>query len=311
MFAMAVASPPSAAAEFRWDAPAGCPSQDEVTANVERTLERPLADIDGRHISVIARARPGTDGWDLKVWTVTLDQTQERTLKTKDCATAAEAAAVFAAMAIDPPPDAEPEPAAEPESTPEPEFTPEPEPEPPPPQEPEPDHPRLEFHLGAHAGPSWGSTPGVAGLAGLMLTARRKRFRAELDVRYGFTQEARYVDQPSVGAALQQAFVVVRGCGLVRPEAKLQVPLCGGVEAGALIGRGQGVERARTDSIPWLAAQARGGVLGWVHPRVALSLAAEPFVALYRPAFRISPVGVLWRPRAAGVRGLAGVEIRL
>lgn len=314
VFAMATALAEPAAAEFRWDAPPGCPSEDEVVATVERTLERSLAEVDGRHISVIARARPGNDGWDLKVWTVTLDETRERTLQTTDCATAAEAAAVFAAMAIDPPPvTEEPEPPVEPKQTPE--SPPEPVEAPPKPRpEPQPEPapaPTVELHVAALAGPSWGSTPGVAGLAGVMLSAQRKRFRAEVDVRYGFTQQARYANRPTVGAELQQAFVVVRGCGLLRPDSAVQLPLCGGIEAGALVGRGRGVERARTDSIPWLAVQARTGLLGWVHPRIGLSVGVEPFVALYRPAFRISPVGVLWRPEAAGVRGMAGVEIRL
>ncbi len=77
----AVMAPEGGSAEFRWDAPDGCPTQAEVRADLETVLGRPLDSFTGRHISVIARARPGAAGWELKLWTVSLDTTHERGLE--------------------------------------------------------------------------------------------------------------------------------------------------------------------------------------------------------------------------------------
>lgn len=307
MLALWVATAPEAgSAEFRWDAPEECPTEAEVRADLEAVLGRPLASFTGRHISVIARARAGADGWDLKLWTISLDTTHERTLESKSCTTAAQAAVVVAAMAIDPPPELEPEPEPEPK----PQAEPRPQPKPQPQPEPEPET-RPQVLLGANGGVTWGAVPGVGGLIGLGVGMQWTRLRLELDGRYAFTRDARYGDRPEVGADLRQAYVVARGCGVLRPQSRLQVPLCGGIEAGAIMGRGVGLAQPKSDSIPWLAAQLRVGLIGMVHPRVGLSIAAEPYVTLLRPAFQVRPVGVLWRPRAAGVRALAGFEIRL
>lgn len=302
----AATAPEVGSAEFRWDAPEDCPTEAEVRSDLEAVLGRPLASFTGRHISVIARVRAGQTGWDLKLWTVSLDTTHERTLESKSCTTAAEAAVVVAAMAIDPPPEAAPEPDPKPQPQPETQAQPEPPPQPQPEK-----RPRPQVLLGAGGGVTWGAMPGVGGLVGVRVGMQWTRLRLELDGRYAFTRGARYRDRSDVGADLRQAYVVGRGCGVLRPGSRLQVPLCGGLEAGAIVGRGVGLAQPKSDSIPWLAAQLRVGLVGMVHPRVGLSIAAEPYVTLLRPAFQIQPVGVLWRPRTAGIRGIAGFEIRL
>ncbi|MGH1348582.1 MAG: hypothetical protein ACRBN8_43955 [Nannocystales bacterium] len=310
----AMMAPEATSAEFRWDAPAGCPTEAAVTADLEAVLGRPLSSFTGRHISVIARARPGAAGWDLKLWTVSLDTTHERSLDSETCATAAEAAVVVAAMAIDPPPEPdlepepEPAPASDPDPTPDPAPTSPPDSTPPPAPQP---RARPQVLVGGHGGLSWGAMPGVGATAGLRVGMQWSRLRVEVDARYAFVRDARYADNSDVGADLRHAFVVGRGCGVLRPNTRLQIPLCGGIEAGAILGQGVGLTLSKSDSIPWLAAQVRAGLVGMVHPRVGLSLSVEPYVPLIRPAFRIQPVGVLWRPNAGGIRGIAGLEIRL
>lgn len=294
------------AAEFHWDAPASCPSEDTVREDLERQLGRPLASFEGQHISVIARARPEGEHWSLKLWMVSLDATHERTMQVEDCTTAAEAAIVVAAMAIDPPPapQPEPEPAPEPEPEPQPEPQPEPEPEPQP-------EPRPTLLVGAEAGMTWGAMPGLGAAAGLTLGAQWTRLRVELTGRYAFVRRARYTQRDDVGADLRHGYVVGRGCGVLRPEHDLQFPICGGIEAGGILGNGVGFQQSRADTTPWLAAQLRLGLVGLLHPRVGLGLAVEPYVPLLRPAFRVRPIGVLWRPRPVGVRAVAGIEFRL
>ena len=312
---LAIAVAPPAKAEFRWDAPAGCPSAEQVVADLETELGRPLATFEGQHISVIARVRPQGEGWALKLWSVTLDSTQERDLQTQTCTQAAEAAVLVAAMAIDPPPEDQPEPESErepePVAQPAPATEPEREPKPAPEAELVPDGTRWTWAIGAHAGPSWGATPGVGALAGLRVAVERRAFRVELDGRYGFVREARFGDRPNEGADFRHAFAVARGCGVLRHHRPTRLLFCGGLEAGTVHGKGAGLATVRADTVPWLAAQARAALSWSPVPWLALEAGVEPWVAALRPRFSVQPYGEIWRPQPAGIRGILGVEFRL
>lgn len=68
--ASASAAPPSVV-ELRWDAPAGCPAEAEVIAELEALLGGPLAQRRGEPLTAIARVRQEPGGtWDLRLWTV-------------------------------------------------------------------------------------------------------------------------------------------------------------------------------------------------------------------------------------------------
>ncbi|EDM74558.1 hypothetical protein PPSIR1_29148 [Plesiocystis pacifica SIR-1] len=322
--------------EFRWDAPEqGCPSEAEVLAELERLLGGPVAEQGEGRLSAIARVRREADGsWDLRLFTVTDADTRERAMQGADCRVLADAAALLAAMAIDPnvlervgtneeaqstaegarevgeseaPPKPEPEPEPEP-APPEPQPEPEPEPEPPAP----PQRLRPTIALRAQTGLTLGDLPDVGPIVRLGPALVWRHARLELDAHYAFIRRARFDQAPDQGADLRHAFGALRGCGLLRvPSAKLEFPLCGGVEAGALIGQGVGYTEVREAAIPWLAVDASAGLAWSPIERMALGLTLEPYVALIRRRFLTSEGDELWRPLPVGFRALIGVELRL
>jgi hypothetical protein len=324
--------------EFRWDAPAEhCPTESEVLAQLERLLGGSVAEQGDRRLAAIARVRREADGrWDLRLWTVAEDATSERSMSGSDCAVLAEAAALLAAIAIDPSvlsrgeaseaaveqaeqaetvegEEAEPVPEPEPPAEAEP-----PEPEPPtteaPPQPEPPPRPRRRFSVaaGANAGISYGDLPGVGPILRLGLAMQWPRARFELEGHYGFLRRARFEDGDMVGADLRHGMVIARGCGVVRPRVgKLEFPICGGLEGGALVGSGVGFTVIENGQLPWLALDVAAGLAWAPIPRLAIGVRVEPWVALLRGRFTAEQGSTeLWRPLPLGVRAVAGLEAR-
>jgi hypothetical protein len=316
--------------EFAWDAPSeACPSEAEVVAELERLLGGPVAEQGDRRLSAIARVRREADGvWDLRLWTVTNDATRQRSMVGEDCAVLAEAAALLAAMAIDPnvlaragASDAAVEQAeqareidAQPEPEPEPEPIPEPEPEPEPPAPiaaPEPSGRQFMVGVRVHSGISYGDLPDVGPILRVALAFGWQHVRLELEGHYGFARKARLDGTPERGADLSAAFGVVRGCGVLRHRpSHLEFPICGGFEGGAALGVGVGLDEVRRDSIPWLAVDLAPGLVWAPIRNFAIGLSVEPWVALVRRQFEIDNAGVIFRPLPVGVRVVAGIEAR-
>ncbi len=331
--------------EFRWDAPAqGCPSEAEVLAELERLLGKPLAQLDQARLSAIARVRLEAEGgWDLRLWTVSATDTRQRSMVGEDCEVLADAAALLAAMAIDPnvlarmqtsdaalvqaeqAEDVE-QPEPEPQPQPEPESEPEPEPEPelfavPPPIAAPKHRFRPTLGLRAQGGVSLGDLPDVGPILRLALALQwwpkpderphGPGVRIEVEGHYAFVRKARLAESPGQGADLQHAFAVIRGCPVLRHRpSKLEFPICAGIEVGALIGEGVGFPTVAKGSIPWVALDLAPGVVWAPIPNFALGLTAEPWIALSRPAFRVEGFGAIWRPGLIGFRALGGFEVR-
>jgi hypothetical protein len=106
-----------------WEAPAGCPTEAEARAAMERLLGRPLRGESGKQAEVrIAIASAGERAWKARVSIAGRDDVapQERRIDGETCAAAADAAIVAAALAIEPP---APPPPAPPPSAPAPHPT--------------------------------------------------------------------------------------------------------------------------------------------------------------------------------------------
>jgi hypothetical protein len=329
--------------EFRWDAPAEhCPTEAEVLAQLERLLGGKVSEQGDRRLAAIARVRREADGrWDLRLWTVANDSTSERSMTGEDCAVLAEAAALLAAIAIDPSvlvrgdaseaaveqaeqaetvAEAEPVPEVEPpaleQSTTEP-----PAPEPPqleprqaePPQ-PEPARRQRRFVVGtgASAGISYGDLPGVGPIIRLGVALQWPHARVELEGHYGFLRRARFEDGEMIGADLRHGMVVARGCGVLHARAaKLEFPICGGLEGGALVGHGVGFTVIEDGQLPWLAIDVAAGLAWAPIRRLAIGLRVEPWVAMVRGRFTAEQGATeLWRPQPLGVRAVVGLEAR-
>ncbi len=342
----AAPAPAPGGVEFVWDAPAqGCPQEPEVVAELERLLEGPVDAPQRGRLAAIARIRREADGrWDLRLWTVTPDDTRQRSMQGDDCHVLADAAALLAAMAIDPdvlartttseaaadtadraqdfvddPTDAPaaPAPAPDPE-TPEPEA---PEPETPRPNgpmveptpEPEPGQPSRPWIIGVRTqvGVSFGDLPAVGPIARLGLAWQRERLRLEVDGHYAFVRRARFSGSPELGADLRLAAGAIRGCGVIEPaRAPLEIPVCGGLEAGAMLGRGVGFITVSDGTVPWLALDLAPSLVWTARPWLALSLTVEPWVALVRGRMQVDDGTLLWRPFPVGIRVFGGVEAR-
>lgn len=89
----------------------------------------------------------------------------------------------------------------------------------------------------------------------------------------------------------------------------LAFPLCVGVEAGQVIGRGFGFAEVQTSALPWVAV-VPAGELVW-SPLRWLSVVAsfEAAVVILRHTFVIEGLGPVHDLGPVGLRGLLGVEL--
>jgi hypothetical protein len=319
------------AVEFRWDAPAGCPDEAAVVAQLEALLGGPLAERRGERLTAIARVRQEPGGqWDLRLWTVSDDGTLQRSLRHDRCDMLARAGVLIAAMAIDPLAQermldgaevgavaAKAEPVAKYEPPPEP-AVPEPVPvpiaEPPRPEvtvvSPPPPRARaLRGALRVSGGVAFGDLPGVGATLRLTPALVWSRVRLELEAAYGPVRRARFDDRPDVGADLQLAAGALRACPLFRRN-KLELAVCAGLEIGAMYGRGVGFALEADGRLLWAALHLMPALFVVLHPRAALFFAVEGQVALARPRFVVEGFGTVYRALPGGARGLLGVEVR-
>lgn len=330
--ALAVPASPRPVVEFRWDAPASCPVEAEVVAELERLLGGPLGERKGPRLTAIARVRQEPGGsFDLRLWTVSDEGTLQRSLTHAQCDALARAGALIAAMAIDPSvldrmseetdaaevaaeaktvedpeplPEAEP---AEPEPAPPEPVQPQPEPEPPKPEKKKERRVRGGVRLGA--GLSFGDLPGVGALLRLTPALIWPRARLEFEVGYGPLRRARFDDTPDRGADLQLAVGAVRGCPLLHAR-KFEFPLCAGLEIGAVYGRGVGYPITSAGHQLFVALHLAPGVFYAPHPRVAVGAIVEGAIHVVRPRFTVANLGLVYHSALASVRALLAVEVR-
>lgn len=339
------AAPPPIA----WDAPAGCPSQAVVVAQAEAMLA-----------GSARAAAPGTrfefqvvragDGWRLRGLLLGPDGAAERTLTARDCAALAEAAALIAAIAVDPehvapgdgpvskdsplvvppPPEA---PALAPAATPgarpaEPaasggrsdalETVREDMSEEPGSASPaevaagERARIRVGGEVGLAAGLGLGALPRPAALLRLHAGARGRRFRVGARASAWLPREVDAAGHPELGGRFWLVSGGVYGCGVVRPGRRVEVPLCGALDVGVVGGRGIGaLAVSRAAVSPWVGLSAGPGVRVAVHRRLAVQAALEGLAVLARPRFEVSGVGALCCGATFGGQLTAGLAVTL
>lgn len=313
------------------DGESGCVTEPGLRAAIDRFLMRTdfgdaLEDV-RVVLTVHATARPPR----VELQVETPEGRSARTLEESNCGRLTDAVGLVVAVALDPLIEAAVEPAVVPEHAPEPlplplpPPPPKPEPVPPsvppgetnPPPQPAPTltrKPRAVRHLRAgvraHAIAEAGTLPKVAGGIGVATGLWWTRARVEVVGSYLFPRtHTPYPQVPGVGAELSLWSGGVRGCYVPRVR-RLEAPLCGGIEFGAMRGEGVGLSTARVDTRLWSAAHLGFG-LAWV-PRswFAVSLRADGMVTLVRPGFEVSDLGPLFRAPSAAVRLELGPEFR-
>lgn len=321
---------PTEAIELRWHAPAGCPAGQQAQDLVGRLVPGPGASVHAVvTIDAVAQGFEGT----LELQTETSRTT--RHLEADDCMVLARAMAVVIAVSLDPVAVVE---AAQP-------AVPEPEPVGPQPlaretelERPQPampgpsarraaseldspgtSHPeprRRAMHGGLEGGARLGA--GVGGLlfpaAGVGLTLApfvgTSRFHVRAVVQYWAPQRIAFDPRRDASGELQLVSGGLRACPQLE-WARVRFPLCVGVDAGTMLGRGTGRDLAipRSAREPWVGAVFEPGLTVGVTSRVSLWLALEGVVSLYRPRFAIEGTPRAWTAGAGALRGLFGVQV--
>ncbi len=155
-----------------------------------------------------------------------------------------------------------------------------------------------------------GALPGLGAGLGAGLGLVRKRLRLELVGGWRAPVRVRSVDDASIGARIDLFTIGARACGVVRPARRIELPLCAGLESGMVRGRGFGLEPDATARLLWLAAVASGGVTWVANDHFALFGRAELGVPLVLHEFAIARLDTIDRVAPVLGRGLFGLEVR-
>lgn len=323
-----------AAAEVRWTAPAGCPTQVVVQERIEDLVGDGALRPD---VVADARVRASEEGWALRLALRTADRTSTRHMAARECQTLADAVALVVATFVDPvqtdrratgrmpaQPRAIPAPPARPAA---------------------PAKPAAPAGLAAPAGPTLRPretraeaeptpepppprpTPRDPDLAGVRLAAIAGRAtQHDLDlgpdvelswqrgvVRLGLGALALVPrDRPvTAGVTLRRWMLAGRlRAGVVMPlSPRVELPLSLGVEVGPVVARGRGVDRPQTVVSPWLAAVGSVQVVWRLRPRWGLWAGIDGIVGALLPRFTVDGAGPI-ASGPGGIRAALGVEWR-
>ncbi len=306
--------------ELVWQAPAACPDGAEVLRRLA-TLAPGRAAPGLRADGSIAPLVGGT--WRLQLALRGPGIADTRTIDAAECSTLGDVAALLLAIAVAPEtavrrdeagasaPDDRPvlplpprEPVAAPSIAAAPRIEPDELPTAPAPRRSAVLRGALRLAGGAEVGaiPAW-SPSAVLGAA--LLGAG---WRVELAGTYSARTLA-YDDRSAVGGRRQLAAGALRGCGVPRWR-RFEVPVCGGLELGALRGVARGVLAPAPALDLGVAAQRVAGA-AWVPARrVALVVMLDVSSALRRPGLHVASLGELARSQPIGLRPTVGVELR-
>lgn len=151
--------------------------------------------------------------------------------------------------------------------------------------------------------------PGPSGAASLAISARGRGWRAELG---GLYLPPVAGGSAAIGGVFQAGAVELRGCPALT-RGRIELPLCAGLQLGAMqgSGRGTGFESTRVARALWLAGTL-GAALAWrPRERVGLWLQVDAVVVLIRPRFETAAGRVVHEASRFGGQALAGIELRV
>lgn len=148
--------------------------------------------------------------------------------------------------------------------------------------------PRSPLHLHAFAfgGPTLGAFQRVSGWLGGGLALHRGALRAEVTGQHQFGQRVDHPQASDSGAIV--SLTSGRGSGCWSPSVgSFSLSACGGIDLGAAVGRGRGLE-SRVDARALWAALTPGARVHW-RPKgpLAVGLFVDVPISVLRPAFAI------------------------
>jgi hypothetical protein len=184
----------------------------------------------------------------------------------------------------------------------------------PPPSPPLDAPPARAVHMGARPEASLGTglLPGLGGAAvgGALVLFGARPWRVEAGGAYRFARTAPADGRDDAGGELWIASAIARGCGVLRPG-PLQLPICGGLELGAVHGEGFGpAVQSQSSTQLWVALVPSVAVLWSPRPWVGLYARVEAALSVRRPAVHLDGIGEVYRVGAVGASGSIGVEMR-
>ena len=316
------------ALELGWDAPSTCPSEAAVMQRIERALSERGASPHGANVDVRVTAESG-GGYVLSMQVRLGRRVGRRTLEGDDCDALADVAVLVVAIALDPSEavafetldtieedlvptpsapafDAGDEPEHERVAEPSVDATPGPvEPR----REPSPSRPRPSFFGQVGAGVGVGMLPSVGPSIDVALGPRGRHWMATLGATYWFQREGRVPEHPEVGGELRLWSIDARGCG-IPTWGMLAFPLCAGLAAGVLHGRGIGELEPRTARSAWAAVRAGPGLEVWPLRSFGLWIRAEGAFVVARPAFEVPNRGPVCCANVATLDAAIGAAVR-
>ncbi len=303
-----VSAPPDEP-RLEWIAPPQCPDASDGTEHLVRFLGE-------RGLPAPAQVKLTADVSGYVALVTVAGAT--RTLQADDCETLARAAALVVVVSLDPMAAAEVMPRSQREvSTAEADVEPDAPPAAVTPVRPDrrrpepaaaPLAPSLWF--GASGGIALAIVPSLTGAVRLGSAMQHGAFRLQSDLTYATPRTITYPAEPGVGGRFQSVVIGMRAC-FAPATGRVSVPLCGGLEGGAIFGHGIGIANTRNPVGLWLGGLVSAATRVRVHPRIAIMAGADLLAALWRPAFHAGAHGTLFRTPPVGLRAMAGLEVRL
>ncbi len=292
---------------IRWIAPIGCPDETEVRTRVESLIGRRLRE-PGESAAIEAEVLPAAPP-QLRIVVHGEGGMHERLVTAADCTELAEMAAVIIAVTIDPSASLRvPEvlPAEPPRQTPPPktEHTPAPTPKCEPVKTPAPPMGMIRVGGGIGLGP----LPGPSGALDAEAGARWRHARIAVGFEHQFAGTGSLASGVGVRVSITTARVV--GCYVGTLARRLEFPLCAGINAGVMTGRGVGVPRTARKRLPWVGGVLEGGATLVANRWLAFGLVGRVGVPFVRPGFSLDDFGVVHRAPPAAFSGLGTIELR-
>lgn len=286
---------------FSWQAPAGCPSRDDLRAEIARLLggdTRVPQNGDIKARAVVAHGQT----WSLAIETELAGRPGQRSIEAASCQDLADATALIIALMIDP--DAVAAHATPPKPIP---ATPSVQAGPVPAKQPR----SVEYLVGIHAAGSYGTLPSVdVGLGGGVGLAGR-RWRAELRGTYGLRREQKAMAAAPAGAYGLFGFTsaTLAACFNLGREGSAFGP-CADYELGVISARGFGVSESLPAQTLWSALGAGAYAAIRLGSHFSLPLHVDVLAPLRRTEFVFkNEPGRVFQAPAVGVRIGLGVEL--
>ncbi|HEY8377150.1 MAG TPA: hypothetical protein VIK91_11705, partial [Nannocystis sp.] len=169
----------------------------------------------------------------------------------------------------------------------------------------------LQFPLTFAVGPGLGAISRTAAVVRLAVGVRRRNLGVVLGQSVWLPRDLPAPGDPGVGGRVWLWSTGLRACA--HPgRGRLELPLCAGVEAGVLTGKGIGaLIGARRVTSAWAAASLGPGALVRLTPRVAFTLGLDLLIILAYPRLQIPGRGTVCCAARLGALATAGLELRL